>query len=49
VLPEWYDVDDEETLRWLREELAGVSNRFADGGAAPFTRAYIAAMPEIGQ
>jgi uncharacterized protein len=49
VLPEWYDVDDEETLRWLREELAGVSNRFADGGPAPFTRAYIAAMPEIGQ
>ena len=23
LLPEWYDVDDIETLRWLQEELAG--------------------------
>src|SRR5262249_54694363 len=34
TLPEWYDVDDAETLAWLREELAGRSARFRDGGAA---------------
>jgi glycosyltransferase A (GT-A) superfamily protein (DUF2064 family) len=25
---EWYDVDDQETLGWLRDELAGNSTRF---------------------
>jgi uncharacterized protein len=35
LLPEWYDVDDIETLRWLQEELAGHSTRFRTGGAAP--------------
>jgi rSAM/selenodomain-associated transferase 1 len=49
VLPEWYDIDDEETLSWLRDELEGRSSRFADGAAAPFTRAYLAAMPESGR
>ncbi len=44
VLPEWYDVDDEETLRWLREELAGRSARFRGGGTAPSTRACLAAL-----
>lgn len=44
TLPEWYDVDDEETLGWLRDELAGHSTRFKGGGAAAFTRAYLAAM-----
>ena len=42
LLPEWYDVDDATTLGWLREELAGRSDRFRDGGAAPATRAYLA-------
>ena len=44
VLPEWYDVDDTETLRWLQDELAGRSDRFGNGGAAPATRAYLAEM-----
>lgn len=48
-LPEWYDIDDAETLRWLREELEGHSPRFAGGGRAPFTAAYLAAMPDIGR
>ena len=47
LLPEWYDVDDEETLRWLRQELAGRSARFADGAPAPRTRAYLAKSPEL--
>lgn len=42
VLPEWYDVDDVKTLRWLQEELAGQSDRFRNGGAAAATRAYLA-------
>ncbi len=46
VLPEWYDVDDEETLSWLRDELAGHSPRFRGGGAASSTRAYLAKMPQ---
>ncbi|MPZ55830.1 MAG: DUF2064 domain-containing protein [Rhizobiales bacterium] len=44
VLPEWYDVDDAETLRWLHDELAGRSDRFRNGGAAAATRACIAEM-----
>lgn len=45
-LPEWYDVDDEESLQWLQQELAGRSVRFVDGAAAPRTRAYLARSPE---
>ena len=43
-LPEWYDVDDAETLAWLRAEIAGRSDRFKNGGAAAATRAYLSAM-----
>jgi hypothetical protein len=46
TLPEWYDVDDAETLGWLRSELAGCSTRFRNGGTAPATRAYLAQMAE---
>jgi hypothetical protein len=41
-LPEWYDVDDAESLSWLQEELAGRSERFGNGGVARATRAYLA-------
>lgn len=44
ALPEWYDVDDAETLAWLRAELAGRSERFKGGGAAAATRGYLAVM-----
>jgi rSAM/selenodomain-associated transferase 1 len=47
LLPEWYDVDDMQTLRWLIEELAGHSTRFRAGGFAPATRAFLKAAPEI--
>lgn len=47
LLPEWYDVDDEETLLALQQELAGRSNRFADGALARHTRAYLAASPGL--
>jgi len=46
LLPEWYDVDDIETLRWLQEELAGHSTRFRAGGAAPASRAFLKAGPQ---
>src|SRR5215468_2923177 len=46
LLPEWYDVDDNETLRWLQEELAGHSTRFRAGGAAPASRAFLKAGPQ---
>jgi len=49
VLPEWYDIDDEQTLSWLRDELEGRSHHFTGGAAAPATTAYLAAMPEIGR
>ena len=45
LLPEWYDVDDVETLAWLREELAGHSTRFIGGSPASATRAFLAAVP----
>ena|SRR5882724_2153898 len=48
-LPEWYDVDDAETLEWLRDELAGRSDRFKDGGTANATRAHLATMAMAGQ
>jgi rSAM/selenodomain-associated transferase 1 len=47
LLPEWYDVDDLKTLRWLQEELAGHSTRFRAGGSAPASRAFLRAAPEI--
>lgn len=41
LLPEWYDVDDLETLGWLRDELAGRSMRFRGGGPAHATRTFL--------
>jgi len=41
-LPEWYDVDDAETLAWLRAEFAGNPGRFRAGGRAAATRALLA-------
>jgi hypothetical protein len=46
LLPEWYDIDDVETLHWLRDELAGQSTRFRGGSAASATRTRLAsALP----
>ena len=42
LLPEWYDVDDSESLDWLRAELAGRSTRFRNGGPAAATRKCLA-------
>ena len=47
LLPEWYDVDDMETLRWLQDELAGHSTRFRAGGFAPASRAFLKEMPQM--
>jgi rSAM/selenodomain-associated transferase 1 len=47
LLPEWYDVDDLETLRWLQDELAGHSARFRAGGSAPASRAFLKTVPQI--
>ena len=47
LLPEWYDVDDIETLRWLQEELAGHSTRFRGGGFAAASRALLNTAPQI--
>lgn len=48
LLPEWYDVDDIQTLRWLQDELAGHSTRFRAGAFAPASRAFLkAAGPQI--
>jgi rSAM/selenodomain-associated transferase 1 len=47
LLPEWYDIDDVETLRWLQEELAGRSRRFRAGGPAPASRAFLKDAPEL--
>jgi uncharacterized protein len=47
LLPEWYDVDDIETLRWLRDELAGHSTRFRCGGFAQASRAFLERAREI--
>ncbi|WP_291861611.1 TIGR04282 family arsenosugar biosynthesis glycosyltransferase [Bradyrhizobium sp.] len=41
LLPEWYDIDDIETLGWLKDELAGKSARFRGGGLAPVSRAFL--------
>ena len=47
LLPEWYDVDDIETLRCLRKELAGQATRFPDGGFAAASRAFLEAAPQL--
>lgn len=47
LLPEWYDVDDIETLRWLQDELSGHATRFRDGGFAAASRAFLKAAPRI--
>ena len=46
LLPEWYDIDDAETFRWLRDELAGRLGRFLGGGPARATRAYLGSARE---
>ena len=43
LLPEWYDIDDVETLGWLKDELAGHSTRFRGGGLAKASRAFLKA------
>lgn len=43
-LPEWYDIDDAETLGWLREELSGRSSRFRCGAPAKATHAFLETM-----
>ena len=45
VLPEWYDIDDYETLGWLRDELTGNSTRFRGGSPASATRAFLTTTP----
>ena len=47
LLPEWYDVDDAETLGWLRAELNGSAGRFRSGGPAAWTRACLAEMERV--
>lgn len=47
LLPEWYDIDDIQTLRWLQEELAGNSTRFRGGGFAAASRAFLETAPQI--
>jgi rSAM/selenodomain-associated transferase 1 len=51
LLPEWYDVDDEATLRLLYQELSllpdarsGAHDRYEGGYGAPFTRDYLAEL-----
>jgi rSAM/selenodomain-associated transferase 1 len=45
-VPQWYDIDDEYTLRLLQAELAGQPLEFAEPGLssadAPHTRAFLA-------
>jgi rSAM/selenodomain-associated transferase 1 len=47
LLPEWYDVDDIQTLRWLQDELSGHATRFRGGGFAAASRAFFKAAPQI--
>ncbi len=47
LLPEWYDVDDIQTLRWLQDELSGHATRFRGGGFAAASRAFLKAAPQI--
>jgi rSAM/selenodomain-associated transferase 1 len=48
ALPVWYDVDDAETLAWLRDEVAGRPLPFAEpglkGGPAAATRTCLAGL-----
>jgi len=46
LLPAWYDVDDGESLDWLRQEFAGRSDRFRGGAPAAATRAFLATPAE---
>jgi rSAM/selenodomain-associated transferase 1 len=46
LLPKWYDIDDAETLGWLKDELAGHSTRFRDGGLAKASRAFLKAAAQ---
>jgi glycosyltransferase A (GT-A) superfamily protein (DUF2064 family) len=48
LLPEWYDIDDGKTLRWLQDELAGLSSRFRGGGLAAASRAFLKTVPLAG-
>lgn len=49
LLPTWYDIDDEETLRQLFDEITHGRLAFhsggLQGGPAPATRAFLAARP----
>jgi uncharacterized protein len=51
ALPTWYDVDEVETLALLLDEMVGKRPVFGGapvpGGAAPHTRAFLAAHPEL--
>src|SRR5260370_4419438 len=47
LLPEWYDIDDIETLGWLKDELAGNSTRFRGGGFSPATPALFQGPPHM--
>jgi rSAM/selenodomain-associated transferase 1 len=47
-LPEWYDIDDAQTLGWLKTELAGGAERFRGGGRATATRAFLARLDGTG-
>jgi rSAM/selenodomain-associated transferase 1 len=47
LLPEWYDIDDVETLHWLKDELAGHSARFHGGSLAAASRAFLETAPQI--
>jgi rSAM/selenodomain-associated transferase 1 len=49
LLPQWYDVDDAMSLEWLREEMAGTSQRFLGGGPANATRACLAELDVVRQ
>lgn len=49
LLPEWYDIDDFETLGWLREELAGKSTRFRGGGVATASRNFLTTKLRVSQ
>jgi uncharacterized protein len=46
LLPEWYDIDDVETLHWLKDELAGHSARFHGGSLAAASRAFLETAPQ---
>jgi hypothetical protein len=49
ALPQWYDIDDEYTLRLLQAELAGERLTIAApglrGAEAPATRQFLAMRP----